>query len=499
MAKNNNLTDFLTDVADAIREKEGSIAPINPQAFSARILALQTGGSGGGASAAAGAVNFRDYDGTILHSYSKDEFLALTEFPQLPSRTGLMCQGWNWTYGNAFVYVEEHGVLDIGATYITSDGKTRFYIKVSDAIKTISIKLTIDIANGLDIDWGDGINESVSDKGSLTLSHTYDMAGNYVIGLNVAASAKLSIGTSGTSSSYYTFPAPCYNMLYKVEIGERTEVLNRAFSTCYQLSSVTIPNGVNLGQYTFNECYSLSSAIIPNGSSLNAYAFYYCYALSSVSIPNGVARINQNIFSECYSLSSVAIPNSVTSIDMRAFSGCRSLSSITFPKSVTFGTSAFYGCNALRTKTITDKTNTIESGILNNRYFLDSIEIPNSVTKIDSSAFEGDYVLFSIEIPDSVTSIGQTAFRNCRSLPSIRIPNGVTSINANTFYGCSCLVLVDFRAHTSVPTLASTNAFTSIASTCKIVVPDELYDEWIAATNWSSVAKYIVKASEYNG
>ena len=40
MAKTNNLTDFLTDVADAIREKEGSAETINPQNFSSRVRAI---------------------------------------------------------------------------------------------------------------------------------------------------------------------------------------------------------------------------------------------------------------------------------------------------------------------------------------------------------------------------------------------------------------------------------------------------------------------------
>lgn len=43
MAKNNNLTDFLTDVANAIREKEGSTGTINPQDFSSKIKAISTG------------------------------------------------------------------------------------------------------------------------------------------------------------------------------------------------------------------------------------------------------------------------------------------------------------------------------------------------------------------------------------------------------------------------------------------------------------------------
>ena len=44
MAKNDNLTDFLTDVANAIRTKKGTTALINPQDFSSEIASIQTGG-----------------------------------------------------------------------------------------------------------------------------------------------------------------------------------------------------------------------------------------------------------------------------------------------------------------------------------------------------------------------------------------------------------------------------------------------------------------------
>lgn len=46
MARTDNLTDFLTDVADAIREKKGTSNPINPQDFSAEIASIQSGGEG---------------------------------------------------------------------------------------------------------------------------------------------------------------------------------------------------------------------------------------------------------------------------------------------------------------------------------------------------------------------------------------------------------------------------------------------------------------------
>ena len=40
MAKTDNLTDFLTNIADAIRTVEGSTNAINPQDFEAKITAL---------------------------------------------------------------------------------------------------------------------------------------------------------------------------------------------------------------------------------------------------------------------------------------------------------------------------------------------------------------------------------------------------------------------------------------------------------------------------
>lgn len=46
MSKQDNLTDFLTDVADAIREKKGTTEKINPQNFSEEIRGIESGGGG---------------------------------------------------------------------------------------------------------------------------------------------------------------------------------------------------------------------------------------------------------------------------------------------------------------------------------------------------------------------------------------------------------------------------------------------------------------------
>ena len=56
MSKQNNLTDFLTGVADAIRAKKGTTALINPQNFESEIASITTGVDTSDATAVAGDI-----------------------------------------------------------------------------------------------------------------------------------------------------------------------------------------------------------------------------------------------------------------------------------------------------------------------------------------------------------------------------------------------------------------------------------------------------------
>lgn len=56
MAKNNNLTDFLTDLADGIRAKKGMTGKINPQNFRSEIASIETGVDTSDATAVAGDI-----------------------------------------------------------------------------------------------------------------------------------------------------------------------------------------------------------------------------------------------------------------------------------------------------------------------------------------------------------------------------------------------------------------------------------------------------------
>jgi hypothetical protein len=64
MAKNNNLKDFVTDIADAIRAKKGTSDLINPQDFATEIEGI-SGGSG-----ESGDSSWRYFDTTSMGSSS---------------------------------------------------------------------------------------------------------------------------------------------------------------------------------------------------------------------------------------------------------------------------------------------------------------------------------------------------------------------------------------------------------------------------------------------
>ena len=78
--------------------------------------------------------------------------------------------------------------------------------------------------------------------------------------------------------------------------------------------------------------------------------------------------------------------------------------------------------------------------------------------------------------------------------------SSITDISESAFYNCNNCRIFDFRKATSVPTLNNVSAFYNTPSNKEIIVPDALYDDWIAATNWSSdtnnIRPSIVKASQ---
>ena len=128
-----------------------------------------------------------------------------------------------------------------------------------------------------------------------------------------------------------------------------------------------------------------------------------------------------------------------------------------------------------------------------------------------------------ITIPDNVTTLGNSAFYNLSDRNTINKPT-IFKMSANleelsySFNGrVRGGLILDFSRATKVPTLLTTSLCDRwkesgysyyLCTLARIIVPDELYNEWTTATNWSywnssssatidhPDGKYFVKASE---
>ena len=231
-----DLQGRIEDAYDALELKGATIpATKNTYNLPTTIGTISTGGG----SAEKKDVNFIDYDGSILHSYTAQEAQALTELPALPTHTGLTCQGWNYTLAQMKSCVSDVGTCCVGAMYVTDDGKTRLKITIdNDAYATIPLAFSQTASGGVEINWGDGSQVvTVSGTGDVTTSHTYTpnvYPATYDITLNVTNGTMSFptniMGKTGTQDATNPINAWCSMLVDEVNIGDKVvELGERVF------------------------------------------------------------------------------------------------------------------------------------------------------------------------------------------------------------------------------------------------------------------------------
>ena len=307
------------------------------------------------------------------------------------------------------------------------------------------------------------------------------------------------VGVSGGGDRIYPGPGP----ISIIAPSTVTSIGGGAFNYCYELTSVSIPAATIIGHGAFFSCSGLKSVSIPAVTTIENDAFYGC-SLRSVSFPLATT-IGVGVFSDCNDLTSVSIP-AATTIGDHAFFGCNDLTSVSLPAATTIGTNAFADCSSLTSVSLPAAT-TIGSGAFSSCTNLGSVSLP-AATAIGEDAFRFCKVLASVSLP-VVTSIGNGAFRycdmlelvylpaattigydsfsNCKALASVSLPVA-TAIRDSAFERCVGLASVNFgdTPRSSVPTLGN-GVFSSVPTSCNLIVPDAQYDEWVAAPGWSDL------------
>ena len=449
------LDGAMTSTADAIRAKTGDAAAIpwdEVKGFADAVAAIETKPE----DVEESDVNFYDYDGTLLHSWTLAETATRTELPPLPSHDGLICQGWNWT-------LDEIKALGrkcvVGANYITDDGKTRLYIKVTDELASdVSLVFGQGADQGVTVDWGDGSEPTAYSSGNNMVRQTHQYApGDYVITLDPADDVGLFLGRNSSGENllgaYNISNRPHCAVLRKVEIG-------RNFTT------------IGIGSYTFYNCALLETITVPRtATKVGGEAFNGCASLKAYVVPRqNISELGVSSFYGCNSMLAAALPAAITSIPNYAFRNCQSLRGLTLPDNVaSIGSFSFYNLPSLQ-----------------------ELTIPDAVTSIGANVLDSTQNISKLTISSGVTAIPASFAAYCYGLTRLAFPGDIASIDANAFVNCYSVRLYDFTHCTAVPTLANANAFTNINAACQIRVPAALADEWKAATNWATYADKIV-------
>ena len=421
------------------------------------IQTTGTSSGGGGGSVLPKQVNFIDYDGSILYAYTAQEADALSALPANPSHSGLTAQGWNWTLAEikAQLTALPNGDIWVGQIYITQSGNTEIdCIFPADSLHPY---MGLGVKGTVTINWGDGATSTLTGTATGTIQwtdHVYASAGSYTVSISAtdqfefqnASSQDCGIFSNTNTTTNSREYSQCIKAI-RIGTGYSSSNFSYRIRKCINLETFTIPSYItNIGENAFAECYRLKSITIPSRvTSIGNSAFSTCYNLKNVSLPGGVTTIGNSVFGSCYTLQSITIPSSTTSV----------------------GSSAFVNCNTLK-----------------------SVFIPPALTTIATGLFSNCYSLNKVILPNSLTSIGNSAFKYCYALTSITVPSGVTTIEASTFSSDYSVNEYHFLA-TTPPTLANTNAFSSIQSYCVIYVPTASLNAYKTANNWSTYASYI--------
>lgn len=153
----------------------------------------------------------------------------------------------------------------------------------------------------------------------------------------------------------------------------------------------------------------------------------------------GITSVASNAFIANTAFVSCKLPINATMIKDGAFSGCTALSSINLDHVVDIGRMAFLTCSNLKIELNLPYLEAIgyrgfqESGIMAVNNLGHITELPDGHSNYAYGVFAGCASLETVVLPDTLTKIGAKCFLNCSKLKSITIPANVSVLGYSAF------------------------------------------------------------------
>lgn len=345
-----------SDIAEAIRNK-GVSGSFKPNQMAAAIEQIEGGGGGGNPTAPENDVIFIDFDGTIRYSYTKEEFLALTELPPNPNHSdeGLVSEGWNWTFAGAQSYVRMYDELVIGQTYHALDNKCHVILQIPENDLTFTANVLGYKGVSVTVDFGDGseliTKTAEKSNATLTFEHTYARGGVHEVIVDASGRGYQISNFFGGASTYD-------------KIGQLKRIVHSPLAGFQTISPISLrymgdcevifPRGIyNVSTGTM--CSNLIPTIIfplgytPTAGNSNWWSDNT--VVKYVSFPEGFDGVYRNYnFSGARSIRKVCPDTTNTAIANNVVANCKGLSRIVIPVQTTsIGAQFASGCTNVKT------------------------------------------------------------------------------------------------------------------------------------------------------
>lgn len=404
-------------------------------------------------------LNFYDFEGTLVASYGADEIAGLSALPEAPDHSAdevpLTFEGWNWTLEDIqgyFVSVP-NAIVDVGATYHPTDGKTHAFFVLENDNDPNGVYLRL--RGPATVDWGDGDTSTVS-SASTTLSHVYTRKGRYHCVIE---------GSDRLEFTEYNTYALNNSKVTEIYVSNSQTALQGQFArNAYNLERVTIPSNVTtIEAYCFSSTKRLRTCVLPIGLTTMGFNSFSDSGVEKVALPSTLTKIQSNAF--YYSkLLRITLPPRLETIEVNAFQYCRSLRTLSWGDSViSIGNRAF------------EETNLLE------------VRMPANAS-LGTHIFRGAPSLRKVILSDTATTISTSMISSCSSLQKADVPASVTEI-ADSAFGGSSYSLSVIRVFPTTPPALGASVFTSYIK--KIYVPAESVEAYKSATNWANYASKI--------
>lgn len=398
--------------------------------------------SGGGSNDK--SIEFIDYDGTVLYSYTPTEFLALEAMPAPPTKAWAASSSWNWDLTYAKAEVTACPAMTIGAVYMptvapNAGAFVRFGIDILDS-SNLTLTLYLTRSGAIRVDWGDSTIEDIPySSGSDNIAHTYSSIGYYEV--MITSDFLITLG----QYSAYVFAG-----------SHRTHIKNFTFNGDYVAFNEYALAFSNINAIIFGECRNNDKV----KESLLRYS-----KVRKVSINRGCEAINSYAFSSTFNLKRIVIPSRVTDIKSNAFTYSGISECYIASTNTTIYNSAF-SYNYLDVFFIREDATsiTLQQNALYN-FGIERLKLPG-VQIMSASVFNSTYGTKEVVV-NKLTLINGSSFDNC----------------INKFY-----LLVD-----AVPTMGNPKNFPT--STIIYVLP-EMVDDFKNDSTWGQFASRIY-ASPY--